>query len=191
MSYVVILNGPSSSGKTSIAKQLQDIMDDPYILLGLDNIIYTIPDKMNDYKEDLKPRNGFGWKVSWNNDGEKLQHLTPGTFGVKMYQLLKEQVKLFTDHGVNVIVDQVSLIDDDYVQWTEKLVNHKLVVCGVTADDKILEQREVDRGDRVIGGSRAQQLSVHNGFQYDLLLDTSILNPLECATKIKDFINNT
>lgn len=42
---IIILNGPSSSGKTSIAKQIQQQSAEPYLLTGLDNLIFMIPGK--------------------------------------------------------------------------------------------------------------------------------------------------
>ena len=43
MASVIFLNGASSSGKTSIGKALQDILDQPYLLLGLDTMFQTVP----------------------------------------------------------------------------------------------------------------------------------------------------
>ncbi len=40
---VVLLNGTSSSGKTSIARALQDIIDEPYLHTGIDEYSPHIP----------------------------------------------------------------------------------------------------------------------------------------------------
>ena len=35
---IILLNGASSSGKTSILKALQDILEEPYVDAGLDKL---------------------------------------------------------------------------------------------------------------------------------------------------------
>ena len=56
---------------------------------------------------------------------------------------------------------------------------------GVFAPLDVLEARERERGDRLIGLARWQYDRVHRGKRYDLELDTSGSTPLECATLIK------
>ena len=43
MSKIIILNGPSSSGKTSIARSIQRLSDEPWLTLGIDTFIHMTP----------------------------------------------------------------------------------------------------------------------------------------------------
>ena len=45
MAQVIFLNGASSAGKTCIGRALQDILDEPYLLLGLDTVFRMVPDR--------------------------------------------------------------------------------------------------------------------------------------------------
>jgi len=36
---IIYLNGPSSSGKTTLAKALQDVFEEPFLHVGIDKII--------------------------------------------------------------------------------------------------------------------------------------------------------
>jgi chloramphenicol 3-O phosphotransferase len=180
---IIILNGPSSVGKTSIGKHLQDIIEEPYVILGLDHIIETMPRRTNDYNADMQPREGFYWIAGVDEDGAPLMHLTPGAYGQKIYKALIAQVKCFADNGLNVIVDHVSLMDD-YQLWRDALSDHQVIYCGITARQEILDQREKERGDRVVGGSRAQMMIVHDGYQYDICIDTSSMSSEVAAEKI-------
>ena len=56
---------------------------------------------------------------------------------------------------------------------------------GVLAPLEVLEARERQRGDRLIGLARWQYDRVHRGKKYDLEVDSGSLGPLECATLIK------
>ena len=40
---ILLLNGASSSGKTSILKALQDILEEPYVDAGLDKFLWMLP----------------------------------------------------------------------------------------------------------------------------------------------------
>ena len=41
----IVLNGTSSSGKTSIARCLQSMLTAPWLLLGIDDLTRAVPDK--------------------------------------------------------------------------------------------------------------------------------------------------
>mgnify|MGYP003342011459 CR=1 FL=1 len=46
---IIYLNGPSSSGKTSLVKALQDKLSQPFLHVGVDKIIGMMPAKLNDW----------------------------------------------------------------------------------------------------------------------------------------------
>lgn len=45
MAHVIFLNGASCAGKTSLGKALQEVLDEPYLLLGLDTCFSMVPDR--------------------------------------------------------------------------------------------------------------------------------------------------
>jgi len=46
MTKIIFLNGPSSSGKSSVAKELQKILPEPYMHIGIDAVISMMPDSL-------------------------------------------------------------------------------------------------------------------------------------------------
>ena len=42
---VIFLNGLGSVGKTSIARELQTMLDDAYLHVGVDNFFFMMPEK--------------------------------------------------------------------------------------------------------------------------------------------------
>ena len=46
---VVVLNGGSSSGKTSIGRRLQELLPLPWLLLGVDDLIHIAPSSLVSY----------------------------------------------------------------------------------------------------------------------------------------------
>ncbi|WP_165763871.1 phosphotransferase-like protein [Halalkalibacter urbisdiaboli] len=39
---IIILNGTSSSGKTTLAKSLEKVMDEPYVYVSLDDLLEPV-----------------------------------------------------------------------------------------------------------------------------------------------------
>ena len=86
--------------------------------------------------------------------------------------------------GNNQIVDDV-MLGDASAEYAELLSSFEVFRVGVFASLEILEAREAQRGDRLIGLARWQFDRVHEGKTYDLEIETSASTPLECATLIK------
>jgi chloramphenicol 3-O phosphotransferase len=46
---IIYLNGPSSAGKTTLARALQERLPEPYLYLSIDTLIELMPSKLNDW----------------------------------------------------------------------------------------------------------------------------------------------
>ena len=55
-SKIIYLNGPSSSGKTTLAKALQESFVEPFLHIGIDKIIGFMPDNVSP---------PFVWTQNW------------------------------------------------------------------------------------------------------------------------------
>jgi chloramphenicol 3-O phosphotransferase len=42
---IILLNGTSSSGKSSVARALQEVLSEPYLHLGIDTFIAMLPSR--------------------------------------------------------------------------------------------------------------------------------------------------
>jgi chloramphenicol 3-O phosphotransferase len=94
-------------------------------------------------------------------------------------------IAAMADQGSNLIVDDVILDGVRAQQYREVLSPHDVRFVGLFAPLDVLERRERERGDRLVGLARWQFGRVHSGMTYDLEIDTTIAAPLECARKIK------
>jgi chloramphenicol 3-O phosphotransferase len=148
---IIILNGVSSSGKTTMARALQEHLEEPYYWLANDTFCDMCPDKFWDQD----------WVTAIN------QALTAMIY----------TVRTFSDIGMNVIVDQVFLNNDTEGQLLEKCIEvlHSYPVTFVRVDCSLeeLERREKERSDRDIGQAKSQLQYIHNHHIYDCAIDTS------------------
>lgn len=181
---VIFLNGPSSCGKSTLTHHLQEALDKPYLHIGIDSVIMMMPYKSNDWKGESLHVEGFGWKFAQTHAGEPLAHLTAGPLGNRIQTLFKSLVKTMLEEGHHVIIDEVCLFEGSFDQWQALLADYPTLYVGMYVSDDELAKRELARGDRVIGSSRAQNLIVHQGCQYDLELDMDRLSPQECTDQI-------
>ena len=180
---VILLNGPSSSGKTTLSKKLQGSLKTPYLHIGIDKIISMIPKIMNNSMgEKVEP---FFW---WNEDkdelGNKLAYIQLGPFAYEMYKFLKKVVLLALDSGHSVIIDEVCIVDGSFDEWQRILSPWNVLYVGIKSKTDVLEQREKERGNRMIGSARAQNLYVHDNKKYDLELHTDVLTLEECVSRV-------
>ncbi len=86
--------------------------------------------------------------------------------------------------GNNLIVDDV-VMGGGIAEYATLLTGFEVFRVGVFAPLAVLETRERQRGDRMIGLARWQYRGVHQGVTYDLELDTSGATPMECAALIQ------
>ncbi|MBA3815479.1 MAG: AAA family ATPase [Parachlamydiaceae bacterium] len=181
---IIYLNGPSSSGKTTLAKKLQQEFEVPFLHVGIDKIIGWMPEKINDWKggEALL---GFSWKKGEDEVGNIIQELQLGLYAQKIGKTFQEVVLALATMGHHIIIDDVSFGKQQIDEWRKILKDFRVLWVGVNAPLSVLEQREKERGDRIIGATRGQFHKVHADVIYDLEIDTHLTNIEENVDKIK------
>lgn len=82
--------------------------------------------------------------------------------------------------GNHLIVDEV-LLGDEKGEYARLFEPFELLTVGVYCRLEVLEEREQQRGDRLVGLARWQHDKVHTGMTYNVTVDTSRATPEECA----------
>lgn len=164
---VVLLNGASSSGKTSIARALQETLDRPSI----------------HFSEDVFFDMAMGARLGGTAEER--------TYGVRVLLGLYRSVGAFAALGLTVIVDVVLQERDWLRECLRQLEGFDVLFVGVRCPLGELERRERTRSDRThIGLSRSHFDLVHAHNTYDLELDTSICTPLDAAQQIEQALDH-
>lgn len=167
---IIILNGTSSSGKTSILRILQNLLEEPYLEAGIDKFIFMLPKR---YLERPLWDDVLGLASS---AGETGRQLVSG-----MHQV----IKTLSLSGINVLADHV-LVEPGWVrECSEQFHGLPAYLVGLYCPLEVLEERERSRNNRTLGQARTQYPLVHAHGIYDLIVDTSIASPEECAALIK------
>ena len=161
---VVLLNGTSSSGKSTLAKTLQGVLDKPFLHLD------------GDYFWQMYPERFFAGKP------DELYRPWRGRFLPASYLSIATLVK----SGLNVIVDEV-LTKPMTLTWLQAaLADSEVVFVGLYCGLAELERRESKRGDRKIGLARFQYPNIHIHGEYDIEVNTENNDVVACAQQIKE-----
>src|SRR5215213_3471174 len=164
---VIVLNGGSSSGKTGIARCLQAILPQPWLRLGVDDLVDALPPSLAD--------SGAG--VAFGPQGE----VTVGEGFREMEAAWLTGVAAMARAGARIIVDDVFLSGSASQERVRAhLEGLDVLWVGVRCDPEIAAGREVARGDRVGGMAASQAALVHAGVTYDIEVDTGTTDSLEC-----------
>lgn len=173
LSKIIYLNGPSSSGKTTLAKALQEALSEPYLHIGIDKMIGFMPAKVNNWEGGPAPL-GFSWEAATDSTGHSIYNIHADPFAKKVICSLKDIAHLLASQHYNLIIDDVAFGAIEVEEWRKVLKDYNVLYIGVTTPLEVLEERERARGDRILGSARAQYFKVHKNVSYDLEIDSHI-----------------
>lgn len=168
---VLVLNGGSSSGKSTLARQLQTVLPGPWLRLGVDTLVAACPPQLFAADGlDLQPDGG----------------VTVGAEFTKIEQYWMAGVARMAYTGGQI------LIEDNFVsgprsqaRWRSALSDLPVGWIGVRCSAPVATQREQARGDRTAGMAARQADQVHLGIDYDLEVHTDRSSVTENAEFIR------
>lgn len=166
---IIVLNGTSSSGKTTLVKALQAALPEPFLDAGLDRFIWMMPRRYLN-------------RPLWDDVlGLATQ---AGQTGHQLISSMHQAIAAISRSGSHVIADHV-LVEPDWVQECAELFSDlPAYLIGVRCPLGVLIQREQERQDRTLGQAAAQFNLVHRHELYDLEVDTSVDVPEVCVQKV-------
>ncbi|WFR62375.1 chemotaxis protein [Paenibacillus amylolyticus] len=175
---IIYLNGTSSSGKTSIAMEMKKQGDIPFHHLSVDQFLHNYDQFIDTTYPDLKPIR------------EVEHHVMTDILFEPINSLYCAMIKLFSEMGLNVIVDTVISNDKWFNEFYDLLSDYPILFVGVNCSIEELTRREQTRGDRAIGLAHSQFDYVYAYDEYDLEVNTEELSSAACAEKILDYIKS-
>ncbi|WP_027468541.1 chloramphenicol phosphotransferase CPT family protein [Deefgea rivuli] len=169
---VILLNGTSSSGKTSIAKVLQDKLPQQYLNFSIDSILYALPpsDLQQMKQGEVITRAGYDWPSL-----------------VRGYHYC---LPALLQAGCRLLIDNAWCDAGEKRELLTELAGYSVALVGVYCDIDIALAREAARGDRAIGLVAWQTPLIHQDMTYDLTIDTSGIEPQALANKLYNDIHN-
>lgn len=173
MTQVIVLNGGSSAGKSTIARALQGLLPGLWLTFGTDVLAEALPGRGDD------PRSGLvlepGGTVT----------VTPAFRAVQ--DIWYQGLAAMASRGAFLILDEVFLAGGAGQQRLRALLGDLDVLwVGVHCDPAVAARREATRPDRIPGMALAQAVAVHAGARYDVAVDTTGCAATDCARQIAE-----
>ena len=159
---ILLLNGPSSAGKTTLAWELQTNAPGYWYWLTIDCFLDAVPSQQ------------------WDRDRD-------GSF-LTAFDLHYDCVKLVSDQGMDIIMDTVICGRNLYESFEKKLAGYPVYMVKVVCPLEELNRRELARGDRETGLAAGQADIIVPQKSYDLIVDTYTQTTAECARQIIDML---
>ena len=176
---VIVLNGGSSSGKSTLAECVQRGLPRICLVLGVDDLIRALSYGPTD--------TSAGGSLSFRPDGS----ITVSDKFRRAESAWRNGMAAIANAGIGLILDEVFLDGgESQGRLAESIRGLTVVWVSVRCDPGVAEVRELRRGDRVHGQARDQALRVHEGVRYDVVVDTTTRGPDECATDITEFVTS-
>jgi chloramphenicol 3-O phosphotransferase len=171
---ILLLNGTTSSGKSSILGHLQTMLDGPFLDAGIDKFIFMLPERYLSERE------------LWDT---VLGHAAyAGPLGRRLFSGMHHAIAALARAGNHILADHV-LVEPDWVrECAELFAELPAHLIAVRCPLAVVEQRERDRGDRTLGQARKQFDRAHAHGIYDLEIDSSLATPEACAAQIRDYL---
>jgi chloramphenicol 3-O phosphotransferase len=164
---VLLLIGPSSVGKTAIAKELQRSLNGPWLIAGVD-LFWGMLD------ERTLPVGEF------RTDSDVMRRITRGWH---------RAVGALAAEGNDLIVDELWIhrwwLDD----WGHVLTGLRWWSVLLKASLPALREREAARMDRPSGLAAADLTMAPEAWSFDLVIDTEGRTVAECAAAIAGLIS--
>jgi len=149
---IILLNGASSAGKSSLARALQARLDAPFWHWSIDHLraCGALPDA----------RIASG-EVDW-------AALRPAFFDG-----FHRSIPALAGAGNDLIVEHIVETQAWMDRLVELLAPFDVFFVGVHCDVDELERRELSRGDRRVGSAREDAATTHGFCEYDHEVDTT------------------
>ena len=186
---VIVLNGTSSAGKTTLAKAIQTAASEPYQLFAFDQFRDGLPDRYRGLNSPEGSPGSAGLNViAAPADGDIKAYIMMGSHGLKMLNGMHQAIASFARSGHHVIVDHYvnhQHAADDLVAAFDGL---KTTLVRVVCDHDELMRRESSRPGRFPGTAETQSDIMNTCFAYDITVDSTHQSASELAVSVLNFV---
>jgi len=160
---ILLLNGASSAGKSTLARALQSRLPQPFWHWSIDHLLAAgvLP-------RDRIAAGEFDWK----------------TMRPAFFDGFHRTIPALAAAGNDLLVEHIVESADAMRSLVVLLAPFDVFYVGVRCPLPELERRELERGDRRIGSAREDDASTHGLGEYDVEVDSTLATPDELAADV-------
>jgi chloramphenicol 3-O phosphotransferase len=212
--HLILLNGTSCSGKSSLSRELREMTDRPYLAVASELFLPMLAGKFTGVDASVTkrmlegkgkvdevvhraasswsgidaPLPKLGFQITMREEGgQPTYHAHCGPVGWSLVAGMHRAVAAMVRAGNFIVMEDVvsEVLLRDYCVALKGLDVYLVgLVCGLQE----LERRERERHNRAVGAVRMQFPRVHVPGEYDLRVDTETHGPTEGARLVLDHV---
>lgn len=149
---IILLNGASSSGKSSLARAVQARIEEPFWHISIDHL------RDSGVLPTARIRSGeFQWAAMRD----------------AFFEGFEQSLTAYVRCGNNLIVEHIMESCAWLLRLVRLLADEDVFFVGLHCDLAELERREIARGDRNVGDARRDYHQIHSYCLYDTELDSA------------------
>jgi chloramphenicol 3-O phosphotransferase len=179
---IIILNGTSSSGKSSVAKELKNLIPDGHHM-RLDDFILGAPEGFRTVSGDFDS-NQVGFFLKFSEDRKRITDYMITPKGYAMMERVHAAVSAFSKEGSTIIYETVISDDQMLRSAAAHFGHHEVFFIAVRCSEEERRKRELNRGDRQFGLYKLKAHFIYELCQYDFEVDNTFGTPLESAVYV-------
>ena len=191
----IVINGPSSVGKSTLARHLQEVARRPLLRFGVDELYRMVPPDWSGGEQDaLHSHVGFQYvDHGMSSDGYVLRGISNGTDALAMLRAMNAAVIAMLEEGVSVVVDgqayEPAITDDLQARLDALAARGEVTVSYLQlgARNEVLSDRNACHAHPSHIGVHQAALPPQNT-RVDLTLDTSDISTTEVHDRVVAFL---
>jgi chloramphenicol 3-O phosphotransferase len=202
---IIIVNGPSCCGKTTMTREMQALSERPFIVTGIDDFVPMFSAKYigvdiaaqnenHNWSAPGSKRSTEGFEIlikpaDAGTDGVPALSSRCGPIGWSLLTGMHQAFAAMARAGNSLIIGDAAsdILLYDYCATLKGL---KVYLIGVYCSLPELERREASQKSRGAGVARMQFEKVHLPGEYDFTVDSEKNSAAECARLVLDFVEN-
>ena len=185
---VILLNGCSSAGKTTLALELQAISNEPFQHIALDHFRDGLPPGLRGLNSPKGDPGSRGLNVVPEiKNGKRVTNIKFGDYGEEVLKVMRRAVSQLASAGCSVVVDDILFEKEYLLDYAKVLEPSSSWLVAVRCNIETVRYREAKRAGRFPGTADSHFESIHDhGVAYDMEVDTSRKSATNLAKEIID-----
>lgn len=186
---IIFLNGASSVGKSTIAREMMRQSDRPFLYFSVDHIVGFWIDQKFVVSEN-ESKDWFYLEREVDEQGNFETKIIDGPNASQLHWDLIESIGVLIGKGYDFIIDEVLWDQSIFERYIPTLLKaNRVYMVKVICDLMECERRESKRKDRFKGLARGLYQQVYRGFPYyDVEVDTTAVQYQTSAKQLLEYI---
>lgn len=187
---IIFLNGGSSVGKSTIAREMMRQSDRPFLYFSVDHLVnFWIDEKFVAFENE--PKEWFYHERALDETGNVEVRIIDGPNALQLHWDMIEAISVLIKKGYDFIIDEVLWDESIFNRYIPALSSaNRVYMVHVVCDLVECERREKKRNDRFEGLARGLYNQVYKDFPYyDFVADTTGAKKEIMAAEILKFVD--